>query len=127
MALVVRAFPVLTGQEKAVQRFLAELTGERQYEARHFFTRFGVCRESWYVQPILDHTWIIVVTELTGDPQNTAQVYAASQNEFDRWFKDQIYQLCGIQLDETPLGPPAKPLFSWDESSDTLWHDPTIG
>jgi hypothetical protein len=114
MASVVRAFPVLLGHEEAARQFAAAVAGPRQHEMRAFFRRMGVCCESWHLQHTPHGTWVIVVTELTCAPEASAQDYTASQDPFDRWFKDQVYQLSGINPDEAPLGPPTETLFSWD-------------
>jgi hypothetical protein len=58
--------------------------------------------------------WVIAVTELEDALEARARAYAASQHPFDRWFKDQVGAVCGINPDEEPLGPPTEPLFRWD-------------
>ena len=37
--------------------------------------------------------------------------YAASEAPFDRWFKNQVRTLTGIDPDTTPLGPPTECIF----------------
>jgi hypothetical protein len=111
MPLVVRAFPVTPGQEEAARQFAADLTGSRRQEAQAFYRRFGIQRESWHLQDTPHGTWVIAVTDLSGEPAATGQAYAASQAGFERWFKDQVKVVTGIDQDNQPLGPPTELLL----------------
>ncbi|HEV8580912.1 MAG TPA: hypothetical protein VGX68_17740 [Thermoanaerobaculia bacterium] len=115
MALIVRAFPVLPGKESELRRFAAEMAGDRRSEAAAFYRSFGVIRESWHLQHTEHGAWIIGVTELTEDLETKAQAYATSQRPFDRWFKDQVEKISGINQDIEPLGPPTETLFAWSD------------
>ena len=77
-----------------------------------FFRRHGVARESWHVQ-VTDHgTWVIGVTQIPEKPVVVAgRDYAESRHPFDRWFKDQVKAVTGVDPDLTPLGPPTETLF----------------
>ncbi|HXU46083.1 MAG TPA: hypothetical protein VN783_11205 [Thermoanaerobaculia bacterium] len=113
MPLVVRAFPVLPGKEEDLRAFASELTGSRRPEAAEFFGIFGVRHESWHLQQTPNGALVIAVTDLADDPQKAAQAYAGSERPFDRWFKEQVYSLSGINPDLEPLGPPTEPIFDW--------------
>jgi hypothetical protein len=115
MAMIVRAFPVLPGKEQAARDFAALVGDSRRDEAAAFYKRYGVTRESWHLQKTQQGAFIIVVTELGASPpvQTQAQAYASSQGSFDRWFKDNVRELCGVNADEQPLGPPTETLFDW--------------
>jgi hypothetical protein len=121
MAMVVRAFPVLPGKEQAAREFASTLGSTRRQEAIAFFNRYGVSRESWHLQQTPQGTLIIVVTELGVSPglqvHVQAQAYASAQHAFDRWFKDNVRELCGINPDEQPLGPPTQTIFEWTAQS----------
>jgi hypothetical protein len=117
MPLVVRAFPVLPGKDEQLRRFAAELTGERRSEAAEFYRSFGVARESWHLQQTEHGYWVIGVTEVSDDLEKGAQAYATSQRPFDRWFKDQVQEISGIDPDIEPLGPPTQTLFEWSDPS----------
>jgi len=115
---IVRAFPVLPGKEKAARVFAAELGGARRAETSAFFGQFGVKSESWHLQNTAQGAFVIVVTELAAPPgiqvQVQAQSYATAQGPFERWFKDSVRELCGVDPDAQPLGPPTETIFDWN-------------
>ena len=115
MPLLVRAFPVLAGLEEKAREVAREMQTTRSAEALEFYRRHGVSRESWHTQNTPQGMWIIGVTEVSGKPLDiAAQDYAASQHPFDRWLKDRVHELTGINPDVTPLGPPTECIFDTD-------------
>ena len=110
MPLIVRAFPVLKGKEEDIRRLATEMAGARREEAQEFYRHFGVVRESWHYQETPYGPMVIGVTEIE-EPDAKAQEYAESNRPFDRWFKDQVRNLTGIDPDEQPLGPPSEVIF----------------
>ena len=116
MPLVVRAFPVLPGKDEQLRRFAAELAGDRRSEAAEFYRSFGVTRESWHLQHTEQGYWVIGVTDVSDDLEGRAQAYASSRRPFDRWFKDQVLEISGIDPDVEPLGPPTQTLFEWSDT-----------
>lgn len=118
MTQVVRAFPIVPGKEKAARDFAAQLGGARRLAATAFFNQFGVKSESWHLQETPQGAFVIVVTELTAPPgvlvQVQAQSYAKAQGPFERWFKDNVREVSGVDPDTQPLGPPTEAIFSWN-------------
>lgn len=114
MPFVVRAFPLLPGKEEELRQFAAELSRPRRAEAGEFYGSFAVAHESWHLQQTPNGALVICVTELGEPVEATAQKYAASNRPFDRWFKDQVKRLTGIDPDSEPLGPPTEEVFSFD-------------
>jgi len=112
---VVRAFPVLRGKEADLDLFVREVS-ERVAELAPFYSQFGITHESWYRQDTPSGLLVIVVTEIMRTPvSSVAQQYQATERPFDRWFKDRVRDLSGIDPDSTPLGPPSENIFSWPE------------
>jgi hypothetical protein len=74
-----------------------------------------VTRESWHLQHTEHGSWVIGVTEILEDPETKVQAYASSERPFDRWFKDQVQELTGIDPDVEPLGPPTETIFDWSD------------
>jgi len=114
---VVSAFPVLPGKEQQVREFARELAA-RGAETEAFYTQFGVSHASWHLQQTVAGPWVVSLTEITRVPISAAaQQYKASERPFDRWFKNQVRDLTGVDPDEFPLGPASECIFSWPEAS----------
>jgi hypothetical protein len=112
MQLIVRAFPVLAGKEEQMRQFAQAVRTTRAAEAADFYRRMGVARESWHLQETPHGTWVIGVTQIPEKPvEAAAQDYAASQHAFDRWFKEQVLLVSGINPETTPLGPATQCIF----------------
>lgn len=112
MELLVRAFPVLPGKEPEMQRFARELETTRAAEAAAFYQRLGIAYESWHAQAHGDSLWVIAVTQFSGRQMaDAAKDYASSSHEFDRWFREQVLLVTGVNPETTPLGPPTTRIF----------------
>ncbi len=114
MQLLVRAYPIQEGQEDALRQF-TEQVREKWSETSRFYQKYGVSRESWFLQMIGEKLHLISVTQIN-DLQPALDAYGASQDDYDRWFKDQIFQLTGLNLDEVPAGPPSQMVYDWQNS-----------
>jgi len=112
MTLVVRAFPVLEGMEESVRDIARTMAGERAGQTTEFFSRLSVRHESWHLQETPAGLWVIAVSDLDA-PEERAQEYAASNREFDTWFKERVLELTGIDPLTQPLGPPTEEIFAW--------------
>lgn len=117
MAMIVRAFPVLPGKEDAALKFAEAVGGARRNDTATFLESFGVRRESWHLQRTPHGAQVIVVTDVEDPPLAKAQAYSASQGTYDRWFKDNVKALCGVDPDTQPLGPATETIFSWDSAA----------
>ncbi len=127
MPLIVRAFPVLRGKEEDIRKLAAEMAGPRRGEAKEFFESFGVVRESWHYQETPHGPLVIGVTEIADDPSARAREYAESNRPFDRWFKDQVRNLTGVDPDLQPLGPPSEVIFDLqDETTAPYQSEPAF-
>jgi hypothetical protein len=112
MQLIVRAFPIAAGNEGSMWEFVEEVRNARAGEVADFYRRMGVGRECWYLQNTPHGVWIIAVTQLPEKPvELAAQDYSTSQHPFDRWFKDQVKRITGVDPETTPLGPPTQCIF----------------
>jgi hypothetical protein len=68
--------------------------------------------ESWHLQETPEGRWVIGVTVID-DAHEAAARYAESSEEFDRWFKNRVMEVSGINPDTQPLGPPTSQVFAW--------------
>jgi hypothetical protein len=116
MAMIVRAFPVLPGKEDAALEFAQTAADSRRSDMVSFLRSFGVRRETWHMQRTPHGAFVIVVTDVENPPLENARAYGASQGAFERWFKDNIKALCGVDPDLEPMGPATETIFQWDSA-----------
>lgn len=92
--------------------FARDIRTTRAVEAADFYRRMGVTRESWHLQETDHGAWVIGVTQISERSiEAAAEDYATSQHPFDRWFKDQVLLVTGVDPDNAPLGPPTNCIF----------------
>jgi hypothetical protein len=114
MQRVVRAFPVLAGQEEAARQLARELATTRKAEAEEFYTRFGVAHECWFTQQTPQGLLMIAITDFGSRPvADAASEYATSLAPFEAWFKERVLALSGIDQSTQPLGPPTECVYDW--------------
>ena len=113
MSLIVRAFPLRSSVE-VLEGFASALSNERRAETAAFYRRYGIWHESWYLQETPAGRWVIGVTAID-DVDGAAPRYAESSTEFDRWFKNRVMEVSGINPDTQPLGPPTTQVFGWSD------------
>lgn len=116
MRVLVRAFPVLPGQEGHVRELAEEVHGERRFQADEFYRRLGIIRETWHLQQTEAGPMVIVCTEVA-DLDEAARAYAASQHPFDAWLKAQVRKISGIDPNQQPAGPWTEQVFEWSEAA----------
>jgi hypothetical protein len=121
MSVLVRAFPVLPGQEGHVRALAEEVLGERRFQADEFYRRLGVIRETWHLQQIESVPVVIVCTEVR-DLEDAARAYAASEHPFDSWLKAQVRRISGVDPSRDPKGPWTEQVFDWNEAAAPASH-----
>jgi hypothetical protein len=113
MPLVVRAFPVISDRNE-VAKFVEELNERRASDVDAFYQRFGVSREAWFLQETPNGLLLIGLTEAS-DLNTAPLAYAAADEPFEAWFKQECLRLTGIDLNQMPLGPPSEKVFEWND------------
>jgi hypothetical protein len=97
------ALPILPGKTEAAHAFLRELDGRKQ-ELAACGQSVGIVREVWAIQQMPQGD--LYVAYLTGeDIAQAFTQFAASQTDFDRWFKRQVQETTGADLNTPPPGP----------------------
>jgi hypothetical protein len=110
MTLLVRAFPVRSRDD--VASFTSEIE-KRSEDTRRFYTNLGVKRETWFFQESERGPIVIGVTDIDGPIEPRAEQYAESEDAFSLWFKQRIYDISGVDPNETPKGPPSEQVFEF--------------
>jgi hypothetical protein len=111
MASVAIAFPILPGQADAAKEFARQLMGPRRAEFTAAEKRFGFTRQSWYLQPTPGGIQLIAYLE-ADDPLRSFQQFAAAQDPFDLWYKEQVHTLSGLDMSHPPPGLPEQ-ILEW--------------
>ena len=111
MDRLARAFPVIPGKIAAMRSFAREVRS-RSADADAFYTRYGITRETWHLQERPGGVLVICCTDIKNvDP--AAAAYAAATTPFESWFKRQVLEVCGIDADKEPKGPPSELILDW--------------
>lgn len=112
MSIVLRSFPIRAKDQ--LQSFVNALNGERKSESDSFYRSYEVSHESWHIQDTPSGPWVICLT-IVDNPTDAAPRYAKSTGEFESWFKSQVMQVTGINLNVEPLGPPTELIYAWSD------------
>jgi hypothetical protein len=115
MGSIAFALPLLPGQEATGREFAAEVLGPRRQEWEASERRLGITKENWYVQPWPQSGVVIVYFE-AADPARALEQFGQSQAPFDIWFKQQVQNLCGVDMNQPPPGPLPEVIFEWQAS-----------
>ena len=101
------ALPILPGQTEAARAFLTELEGTRKAAYAASEGHLGLTKEVWAIQagPQGD---LYVVYFAGADVLSAFQQFAASQDDFDVWFKERVRATTGLDLNTPPPGPPSE-------------------
>lgn len=116
---VILTFPIVAGKVEAWRRFCQELSGSRRqmYEAsRH---RLGITRERLALVETAFGSAAVTTLEAPDMDRALGQIIA-SNLPFDRWYREQVRELHGINLagyeqflQHTPLPPDQELIFEW--------------
>ena len=112
MAVFNGAFPILAGQEEEGRKFAASCMGERSDGFQALQSMSGVTRETWAMQETPMGSVMIVWFECP-DVEKAFVDLATADNEFTRWFLDQVKSLTGVDLGAPPEEAPPEILVDW--------------
>lgn len=107
--LAVRMYPVRS--TVALKNFVGELQ-TRSTETRNFYDAHDA-NETWFVQETKQGPFAIAVASMHGDVERNAKAYADSDEPFTLWFKQRVYDVSGVDPNETPLGPESEQVFEF--------------
>jgi hypothetical protein len=116
---IILTFPIVAGKVEAWRRFCQELAGSQRqmYEAsRH---RLGITRERLALVETAFGSASVTTIEALDVDRALGQIIA-SKRPFDRWYREQVQTLHGINLagydqflQRTPLPPNQELIFEW--------------
>ena len=108
MQRVVRAFPVKS--KEAIVKFAEEVDEWPNEKKKAFFQNFGEVTETWHFQMIEGKPYVIGVAEGT-DLEKGFERYASMSDPFSTWFKDQVKEITGVDLNGAPKGPSSELVY----------------
>ena len=98
MALLVTAAPILPGKTDQWRQFIAELNGPRRREFEESRQRAGVHERTFLQQtPQGD---LVIATFEGEDPAGALGRMATSDDEFTRWFLQQVADIHGVDPEQ---------------------------
>ncbi len=105
------AVPIPPGKTDAVRQLTATCLGPRKSDYDDLQRRGGVADESYWVQSDPAQGDLLIVVS-DSDQTTFAQIMATPQTDFDRWYRDQIQEIFGVDL-SAPWGPRNELLGTW--------------
>jgi hypothetical protein len=117
MASLAFTLPILPGKTQEFRRFAQEVLGPRRdkHEAtRQPFGGSGITKELAWIQQTPQGDILIVYLE-GDDPVSWFQDWMSSQDPHDRWFKQQVQSISGIDFNQPPAGPLPELAFDWQK------------
>jgi hypothetical protein len=107
MASIAFALPILPSKMEELKRLADDLSGSHQTDKQDQLRRCGADRENWYLQQTRQGDMNIVYLE-GADIGRTFAAFITSDNTFDRWLKEQILAIHGIDFNQPLPGPIAQ-------------------
>jgi hypothetical protein len=98
------AFPIRPDKLDQARRWGQEKMGPRRAEDNASNQLIGVTRESWHLQQ-LPQGAVLIVSIDSSDLAGAFAKYAAADGPYERWEKQQIEELTGVDLGKPLAGP----------------------
>ena len=92
-------FPLRSGKRLDLAKFVKTLSEERAEE--HAQTHKSIVSESWFLQPTPQGDLVVVYLRAP-DPMEVFVDLAVSEEPFAVWFRDQVLELSGMDLNMLP-------------------------
>lgn len=103
MALLALAFPIPPGKTEQWKKFSDELRGKRKAEFAESRRRVGA-HERTFLQHT-PHGDLVIVTLEGANPAKSFADFNSAKDPFAVWFKQQVKDIHGVDLDGPPPGP----------------------
>lgn len=109
---MILVLPVREGKREALQQFVSALSGSRRSELDRAQTT--VTRETWFLQAMPMGDLLSIYFE-SPSAMNVAINLATSDEPFDLWFKSQILDITGVDMNNPPQMAPPEMLLQWQK------------
>lgn len=103
--------PVLPGKVEAARAFYQEMEGPRRGELELAEQRLGISKEIVFLAELPSGPALILYME-SESLDNAVSTSAASDHEFDLWYKEHLQDITGVDLNNPP--PKAELISAYD-------------
>ena len=93
--------PIVSGKTDQARSFIQEMGNARRTEFDLAQQRCSISFEVWYLASLPTGDCLIVFQE-SADIARAFGIIAQSDDEFDRWFKQGLIEVAGVDLDNLP-------------------------
>jgi len=93
--------PILPGKTAAARAFVRELDGPRRADFDRSERRIGITKELWYLAALPTGDQLVGYMEAANFGEAVGQ-FSSSQDPFDLWFKKQMADVTGVDLNNIP-------------------------
>lgn len=106
-------FPILSGKTGEARDFMRALETDRKADHANSNKRVGMIREVWFLSSGPSGDQLVGYAEMANFEQVIGEV-AASQDEFDVWYKQRLAEVTGVDMnDPSPALEPLELLSSF--------------
>jgi hypothetical protein len=96
----------------AARSFASEIKGERRNEYLAYQKRTGCRHERVFLAETPKGSMIMVYRDAPNAGMNMAQL-ASSSHPFDKWYRESVQKIAGMDFTSIPPGPPPQVAFEW--------------
>jgi hypothetical protein len=93
--------PVLAGHGEAARAFIGELDRAHRSAYAESEQRIGIDKELWFISDLGGQELLVAYME-SGDFGRALEQFSASREPFDMWFKEQLANVTGLDLNDPP-------------------------
>ncbi len=93
--------PILPGKTAAARDFQRELDTDRKADYDRSEQRIGIGKEVWYIASLPSGDQLVAYME-SPDFNRALEMFVASRDEFDEWFKRRLAEVTGVDLNNLP-------------------------
>jgi hypothetical protein len=94
-------FPILPGKTEDARAFHRELDTQRNADYARSERRIGITKEHWFVASVPAGDQLVAYME-SQDFNRAFELFVASRDEFDLWFKRRLAEVTGVDLNAPP-------------------------
>jgi hypothetical protein len=91
--------PVLAGRADTAREFLRRLDGDRRADYQRSEQQLGITKEVWFLASGPGELSLVAYIEAPDFP-HSLRAFAASRDAFDVWFKYQLLEVSGVDLNQ---------------------------